>query len=47
MLHVALLVHVAWYSMKWYDCILYARSHCVESGVGAWYCYSPFLVNVR
>ena len=23
-----------------------ARSHRVESGVSAWYCYSPFLVNV-
>ena len=29
--------------MKWHDCISYARSHRVESGVGAWYCYSPFL----
>ena len=27
------------------SCISYARSHRVESGVGAWYCYSPFLVN--
>ena len=32
--------------MKWHDCISYARSHRAESGVGAWYCYSPFLVNV-
>ena len=23
--------------MKWHDCISYARSHRVESGVGAWY----------
>ena len=23
--------------MKWIDCISYARSHRVESGVGAWY----------
>ena len=27
------------------SCISYARSHCIASGVGAWYCYSPFLVN--
>ena len=27
------------------SCISYARSHRVESGKGAWYCYSSFLVN--
>ena len=33
-------------SMTLHDYISYARSHRVESGVGACYCYSPFLVNV-
>ena len=39
------IMHVSLHSMKWHDCISYARSHRVESGVGAWYCYLPFLVN--
>ena len=29
--------HVARHVMKLHDCISYARSHHVESGVGAWY----------
>ena len=33
MLHVALIVHVASHSMKWHDCISYARSHRFELGV--------------
>ena len=37
MLHVALIVHVAWHSMKLHDCISYARSHHVKSGVCQWY----------
>ena len=31
--------------MKLHDYISYARSYRVKSGVGAWYSYSPFLVN--
>ena len=27
------------------SCISYARAHRVESGVGAWYCLLPVLVN--
>ena len=46
MLHVVLILHVACYSMKWHNCISYARGHRIKLGVGAWYCYSPFLVNV-
>ena len=37
MLHVVLIVHVAWHSMKLHDCISYARSHHVKSGVCQWY----------
>ena len=37
MLHVALIVYVTCYSMKWYNCISYALGHRVKSGVCAWY----------
>ena len=37
MLHVVLILHVTCYSMKWHNCISYARGHRVKSGVCAWY----------
>ena len=36
-LHVVLILHVTCYSMKWHNCISYARGHRVKSGVCAWY----------
>ena len=49
--HVVLMFHVALiYTCNMKEnalasCISYARPHRVESGVGAWHCYSPFFVN--
>ena len=44
MLHVAYCAYgMTLHKMEY--CILYAWSHRVELGVGAWYCYSQFLVN--
>ena len=46
MLHVVLILHVTCYSMRWHNCISYARdiapSRVCVHGIG----YSPFLVNV-
>ena len=46
MFHVALIYTCNMKENTLASCISYARSHRVESGVCAWYCYSPFLVNV-
>ena len=45
MFHVALIYTCNMKENALVSCISYARSHRVESGVCAWYCYSPFLVN--
>ena len=45
MFHVALIYTCNMKENALASCISYARSHRVKSGVGAWYCYSPFLVN--
>ena len=31
------MLHVEWHNMKLHDCISYAQSHRVESGVCQWY----------
>ena len=36
MLHVALIMHVTRYGIKWYICISYALGHRAKSGVWAW-----------
>ena len=36
-LHVVLILYVTCYSMKWHNCISYARGHRIKSGVCAWY----------
>ena len=45
MFHVALIYTCNMKKNALASCNSYARSHRVESGVCAWYCYSPFLVN--
>ena len=45
MFHVALIYTCNMKENALISCISYARSHRVELGVGAWYCYLPFLVN--
>ena len=46
MLRVVLIFHVTCYSMKWHNCISYARGHRVKLGVYAWYWLFTILVNV-